>query len=99
LCRAAASAVVCAIWQPVTKPNDAVCGMPSIPFNHSPQISSTTASAGAVRFEAAFWSQVEVSQSAASATGRLPPMTQPKKRLLPEAKSPPSASRTRSSIT
>ena len=37
-----------------------------------------TASAGEQEYSAAFWSQVEVSQSAASAAGREPPMTQAK---------------------
>jgi hypothetical protein len=54
LWRAAASAVVCAIWQPVTKAKDAEAGMPSICFAQSPQTSSTIASAGAVKLDAAF---------------------------------------------
>ena len=91
--------MVCAIWQPVTKAKDADFGRPNISLAHSPHTCSTTASAGAVTFEAAFWSQVEVSQSAASATGSVPPITQPKKRPLPEPISPPSASRTSSSMT
>jgi hypothetical protein len=33
---------------------------------------------------AAFWSHAEVRRSAASAAGRVPPMTQPKKRLPEE---------------
>jgi hypothetical protein len=99
LWRAEASAVVCAIWQPVTKANEADFGRPNISLAHSPHTCSTTASAGAVTLEAAFWSQVEVSQSAASATGKVPPITQPKKRPLPDPIRPPSASRTSSSIT
>ena len=58
-----------------------------------------TASAGAVRLEAAFWSQTEVSQSAANAAGSVPPFTQPKKRPLVEPRFPSSASRTSSSMT
>jgi hypothetical protein len=47
-------AVMCAIWQPVARANDADLGMPSSSFTQVPQISSTTASAGAVRLDAAF---------------------------------------------
>ena len=44
--RAAASAVTWAIWQPVTNPNDADCGMASSSFSHPPATSSTTEAAG-----------------------------------------------------
>ena len=44
--RAAARQVACAIWQPVTSANDAVAGIPSKSFSHSPTISSTTAADG-----------------------------------------------------
>src|SRR5882672_975543 len=73
--------------------------MPSSCFAHAPQTSSTTASAGAVRLEAPFWSQADVSQSAASAAGSVPPVTQPKKRPLVDPRMPPSVSRTRSPMT
>ena len=37
-----------AIWQPVTRANEAGPGMPSSSLSHSPQTSSTTAAAGEV---------------------------------------------------
>jgi hypothetical protein len=40
--------------------------------------SSTTDAAGPATYSPAFWSQAEVSQSAATAAGRAPPMTKPK---------------------
>ena len=98
-CRAAASAVVWAIWHPVTKAKDAVAGRPSNSLSHAPQTSSTTASAGAAAADAAFGSQVAVSQSAANAAGSTPPMTQPKKRPPVDACSPPSTSRASWSMT
>ena len=44
--RAAARHVTCAIWQPVTKANDAVAGIPRRSLSHSPATSSTTAADG-----------------------------------------------------
>ena len=71
---------------------------PSSCLAQSPPDPSTTASAGAVR-------QMPVlvpggrSQSAASATGSVPPVTQPKKRPLVDPRIPPSVSRTSSLMT
>ena len=76
--RAAASAVTCAIWQPVTKPNETPSGRPSSSAVQAPAISSTTAADGPPTYSPAFWSQAEVSQSAASAAGTAPPITKPK---------------------
>jgi hypothetical protein len=42
-------------------------------------------------YSPAFWSQTEVSQSAASAAGVAPPITNPKKRPLEDATTPGSA--------
>jgi hypothetical protein len=44
--RAAASAVTCAIWLPVTKANDASGGIASKSASQAPATSSTTAAAG-----------------------------------------------------
>src|SRR5450432_1299933 len=74
---AAASAVTCAISQPVVSAKLAPFGNPSSSFNQPPQTSSITATAGPQAYDAAFWSQALVSQSAASAAGSAPPMTQP----------------------
>ena len=77
-CRAATSAVACAIWQPVTSANDAPAGMPSSSLSQRPATSSATEADGASSARPAFWSQAEVSQSAASAAGTAPPTTKPK---------------------
>ena len=45
-------------------------------MSHRPHTSSTTAAAGATAYMPAFWSQVDVSQSAARAAGTEPPITQ-----------------------
>jgi hypothetical protein len=74
--RAAASEVICAIWQPLVNAKDALRGKSSTSFIHSPAISSITAAAGPAAYNAAFWSQFETSQSAASAESSPPPMTQ-----------------------
>ena len=50
-------------------------------------------------YSPAFWSQALVSQSAASAAGTLPPMTNPKKRGPAVAMRPPSALAARASTT
>ena len=63
---AAARQVTCPIWEPVTRAPLAVNGSPSSSLSHTPQISSNTASAGPVATDAEFWSQADVSQSAAS---------------------------------
>ena len=76
-CRAAARQVTWAIWQPVTRAKEADAGRPSTSLSQVPQTSSTTAAAGPQAYRPAFWSQVAVSQSAASAAGRPAPMTQP----------------------
>ncbi len=76
--RAAASAVTCAIWQPVTSAKDAPAGSPSSSLSQRPAVSSITVIAGVGRVRPAFWSQAVTSQSAASAAGSVPPMTKPK---------------------
>src|SRR5438067_1972683 len=93
--RAARGQVAWAIWQPVTRAKLAVWGRWRRSLNQSPATSSTTAAAGEVAYIPAFWSQAEVSQSAARAAGRLPPMTQPKKRGPAESMMPPSTALTR----
>src|SRR5215217_4480252 len=95
----AAKAVKLAIMAPVTKPTDALSGSPSNSMSHRPVISSTTAAAGASRERPAFWSHVEVSQSAAMLAGVEPPITKPKNRPLWVAISPGSAIRAKVSIT
>ena len=97
--RAAARQVKCAIWQPVTNPNEESSGRPRSSFSHVPATSSTTLAAGVGRARAAFWSQADVSQSAAIAAGVLPPMTKPKKRPLGMPIRPGSASRASRSTT
>jgi hypothetical protein len=62
----------------VTSANDALAGMPSSSFSQRPATSSTTAAEGASSARPAFWSQADVSQSAASAAGSAPPTTKPK---------------------
>ena len=56
-----------------------------------PAASSIAAVAGVAKRSPAFWSQALTSQSAASAAGSVPPMTQPKKRPDGMAISPGSA--------
>ena len=88
-----------AIWQPVTKANDAVDGSPRSSVTHVPAISSTTAAVGVGSSSPAFWSHAETSQSAASAAGSVPPITKPKNRPDPIAVRPGSPSRASPSIT
>ena len=76
--RAAAMATKCAMVAPVVKPTDDPVGSPSRSMSHSPVISSTTDAAGVPRKRPTFCSHAEVSQSAASAAGTDPPMTNPK---------------------
>src|SRR5581483_2717179 len=76
--RAAASAVACAICVPVTNAKDRARGRSSSSTSQRPATSSTTDAAGPPTYRPAFWSQADVSQSAASAAGRAPPMTKPK---------------------
>ena len=77
-CRAAARAVTCAIWQPVVKPNEASAGSPNSSLSQLPATCSATSADGPSTPMPAHWSQVEVSQSAASAAGTEPPITKPK---------------------
>ncbi len=44
-------------------------------MSQAPTASSTTDAAGPQEYRPAFWSQTEVSQSAATEAGTLPPMT------------------------
>src|SRR5260370_42593855 len=67
--RAARRQVTWAIWQPVTRAKLAVAGSWSRSLSQVPTTSSTTAAAGEVAYIPAFWSQAEVSQSAARAAG------------------------------
>ena len=73
-----ASPVKLAIWAPVTSPTDTPAGRPSSSASQAPATSSTTLAAGPSTNRPAFWSQAEVSQSAASAAGVAPPTTNPK---------------------
>ena len=76
--RAAARQVTCAIWQPVTKPTPQSAGRPSSSRTQPAATASATVSAGAAIAPPPFWSQAEVSQSAATAAGSAPPITKPK---------------------
>ena len=69
-----------AIIAPVTKPTAALAGKPSRSRSHSLATHSAPAAAGDITSRPAFWSHIEVSQSAASAAGSVPPITQPKNR-------------------
>ncbi len=88
-----------AICAPVTKAKLASGGRPKSSFSQPPATSSTTEAAGLAAWMPAFWSQAVVSQSAAMAEGRPPPMTQPKKRPDCMAERPREASATSSSTT
>jgi hypothetical protein len=57
--------------------NEACDGIPSSSLSQRPATSSTTAAAGVTSASAVFWSQAEVSQSAASEAGTAPPITKP----------------------
>ena len=76
--RAAASPVTFAICAPVVSPTPESSGSPSSSSNHPHATSSTTAAAGEETALNAFWSQADASQSAASAAGSAPPVTNPK---------------------
>ena len=97
--RAAAIPVNEAIVAPVVKPTLTPDGSPNRSASHAPATSSATAAAGPMTYRPAFWSHALVSQSAASAAGRLPPITNPKKRGPAVAMSPPSALAARASTT
>ena len=77
-CRAAASPVNDAIVAPVVNPTLTPAGSPNSSASHAPAVSSATAAAGPITYRPAFWSQALVSQSAASAAGTPPPITNPK---------------------
>ncbi len=78
--RAVARQVKFAIVAPVTKPTADSGGSPSRSSSHRPATSSAAAAAGVSDRSPTFWSHAEVSQSAPSAAGRVPPMTMPKNR-------------------
>lgn len=75
---AAASAVKVAMVAPVVKPTLVPAGNPSNSTSQPAATSSATEPAGDAAYVHAFWSQVEVSQSAATVAGSAPPMTKPK---------------------
>src|SRR3546814_15256666 len=77
--RAAARQVKCAIWHPVVKAKDADRGKSSTSLIQALATSSTMDEAGPQAWSAALLSQVEASQSAASAEGSAAPITQAKK--------------------
>jgi hypothetical protein len=83
----------------VTKANEASRGSPRRSITQAPATSSIAAAAGVGLARPAFWSHAATIQSAASATGSVPPMTKPKKRGEPIAMIPGSASSTSSSST
>ena len=97
--RAMASPVKLAICTPVTNPTDTAAGRPSSSASQPPATSSTTLAAGPRTCRAAFWSQAEVSQSAARAAGVAPPTTKPKKRPPADATRPGSAAVASSATT
>ena len=74
----AASPVNDAIVAPVVNPTLTPAGRPNSSASHAPAISSATAAAGPMTYRPAFWSHALVSQSAASAAGTPPPITNPK---------------------
>ena len=75
--RAAASAVALAICAPVHRPAAVPSGRPSSSRHHSVAVRSAAAAAGDITCSAVFWSHADVSQSAASAAGSVPPVTKP----------------------
>jgi hypothetical protein len=83
------------ICVPVTSPIEECAGKPSRSQTQSRTTSSTTAADGPPTYSPAFWSHADVSQSAASAAGRPPPITKPKYRPLGIATIPGSAAATR----
>ena len=98
-CRPAAIPVNEAIVAPVVKPTLTPAGSPNSSASHPPATSSATAAAGPMTYSPAFWSQALVSQSAATAAGTPPPITNPKKRGPALPTSPPSAFWARASTT
>lgn len=64
----------------MTYATDTSRGRPSSSASQPRQTSPATADAGPITYRPAFWSHVEVNQSAASADGSEPPMTNPKNR-------------------
>ena len=84
---------------PVVKPTSEPGGSPSSSSSHRAAASSAAAAAGVASRMPEFWSQALTSQSAASAAGRVPPITQPKNRPDGIAIRPGSASAASSSIT
>jgi hypothetical protein len=69
-----------AIVAPVTKPTSASAGSPSRSSSQPAAACSTAVVPGVAKRIAVFWSQLLTSQSAPSAAGSVPPMTQPKNR-------------------
>jgi hypothetical protein len=88
-----------AIVAPVVNETAASLGRPSRSRNHVPAVSSRATTPGVGDRMPAFWSHALTSQSAASAAGRVPPMTHPKNRPDWIAMSPGSTVRTMSSTT
>ena len=76
--RAAASPVTFAICAPVVSPAPDSAGSPSRSSSQPQATSSTTDAAGEETALKPFWSHAEASQSAASAAGSAPPVTNPK---------------------
>src|SRR5690606_20666515 len=74
--RAAAFAIVV----PVAKAPQVVSGRPAASITQRKACRSSATGPGDVPSYRAFWSQADVSQSAATDTGYAPPTTQPKKR-------------------
>jgi len=97
--RAMASPVKLAICPPATSPTETPAGRPSSSASQAPATSSTTLAAGPSTYRAAFWSQAEVSQSAARAAGVAPPTTNPKYRPPAVATTPGSAAVASSATT
>jgi hypothetical protein len=88
-----------AIVAPVTKPTSASAGSPSRSSSQPAAACSTAVVPGVAKRIAVFWSQLLTSQSAPSAAGSVPPMTQPKNRpdgiaIRPGSTSPASRSTT-----
>ena len=88
-----------AIVAPVVNPTSLPAGRPSSSSSQPAAASSAAAVAGVANRSPAFWSQALTSQSAASAAGRVPPITQPKNRPDGIDISPGSAISASSSIT
>ena len=78
--RAAARQVKPAIVAPVTNPTDDSRGKSISSSNAAAAAASAAEAEGVAKWLAVFCPQADVSQSAATPTGLLPPMTQPKKR-------------------